>query len=486
MRCKLQPALTILKHRNRHMHVQCLATAPLNLAEHPLNLNNPILTKLATCRYIAHFDQIHCLLITTGMSRNVFAASRLLVISSFSLDPPNIPLAYLIFSQIQNPDVYSYNIIIKASSRTSRPLGSLHFYQKLLLQGLCRNEYTFCFLLTSCAQGLALQEGKQVHTHFIKHLLVGSVFADTSLVSMYGKCGDTGNASHVFDEMPYRSEVSWGAMMDAYINRGFLMLGLQLFAKMRCLGIKASNARLVGALCACAKQQDLVLGRIIHGHLEAMGLELNVTLGTSLVDMYSKCGAVQMAMEVFSGMPEKSVASWNCMISGLAMNGRGHMAIGLFKDMQASGLKPNGTTFVGVLHACSHAGPENDALTYFLCMRNSYGIEPTVKHYGCMVDLHTRSGKLDKATEVIRTMPVKPDTVIWGALLGGCRKHGYAMLGELVGTQIMKLQPYQISGCSSLSDLYAMGGRWEDVISMRRMMLDMDIGREPGFSALTQ
>ncbi|RVX01532.1 Pentatricopeptide repeat-containing protein [Vitis vinifera] len=201
--------------------------------------------------------------------------------------------------------------------------------------------------------------------------------------------------------------------------------------------------------------------------------------------MYSKCGAIEMAMEVFSRMPVKSVASWNCMINGLAMNGGGSAAIGLFKEMQASGLGPNSATFLGVLHACSHGGLVNEALEYFSCMRELYGIETNVKHYGCMVDLYGRAGKLEKAVDVIRTMPMKPDIVIWGALLGGCKKHDNAKLGELVGAQIMKLQPHKVSGCSSLSDMYAMDGRWEDVISVRRMMLDMYVGREPGCSTLT-
>ena len=285
--------------------------------------------------------------------------------------------------------------------------------------------------------------------------------------------------------MSHRTEVSWGAVIDAYIDQGFLTDALQLYAKMRSLGHSASNAILVGAFGACAKLQDLALGRIIHGQVEARGLQLNVTLGTSLVDMYSKCGAIEMAMEAFSRMPVKSVASWNCMINGLAMNGGGSAAIGLFKEMQASGLGPNSATFVGVLHACSHGGLVNEALEYFSCMRELYGIETNVKHYGCMVDLYGRAGKLEKAVDVIRTMPMKPDIVIWGALLGGCKKHGNAKLGELVGAQIMKLQPHKVSGCSSLSDMYAMDGRWEDVISVRRMMLDMDVGREPGCSTLT-
>lgn len=150
-----------------------------NLAIAPQNLDHPVLSLLSKCQTMAHFNQTHCLMITTGLSRDAFPASRLLVASSFSLSPPNIHLAYVVFSQIQSPDVYSYNIMIKAFSQTSHPLDSLHFYHKLLHQGLYPNEYTFCFVLTSCAQALALQEGKQIQAQLIKHLSLGSVYAST-------------------------------------------------------------------------------------------------------------------------------------------------------------------------------------------------------------------------------------------------------------------------------------------------------------------
>lgn len=450
------------------------------------NLDNPLLLKLERCQNLNQFNQIHCLMITTGLYQDTFAASRLLLISLSSLKPPNICLSYLTFLQIQNPDVFSYNIIIKASAQTTRLPNSLHLYNRLLRRGLCPNEYTFCFLLTSCAQNFFLQEGKQVHAQFIKHSVSSnSIFANTSLISMYGKCGEIDEALQVFEEMPEKGEASWGAIVDSYISHGFLMEGLLLFAKLRSYCVKATNATLVTALCACAKLQYLKCGKTIHGHIEVLGLELNVTLGTSLVDMYSKCGEIDLASEIFSQIPTKSVASWNCMIHGLAMNGRGIVAVDLFKEMLLFGLKPNSATFVGLLQACSHTGLVDDALVYFSSMTNSHDVHPSVRHYGCMVDLYCRAGRLEKAIEVIRTMSIKPDIVIWGALSGGCRKYGHAKLGELVGVQMLKLEPPRTSCALNLSDMYAMDGRWDDMMSVRSMDFDGSFGREGGFSTLT-
>ncbi|XP_010271083.1 PREDICTED: pentatricopeptide repeat-containing protein At4g21065-like [Nelumbo nucifera] len=418
------------------------------------------------------------------MFLNVFFATRLLITAAFSLHPPNLPLPYLLFNQIPNPDVFSYNIMIKASMLTSNPLSSLSFYHNMLLQGLHPNEYTFCFLLTSCSRAPALQQGRQVHAHFIKHGFDVGTFASTSLVHMYGQCGDLSDVARSFDGMRHRSNVSWGAIIDAYITRGLLSDALRLFAEMRSLGVHASNATLVSVLSACAKVQDLALGRMIHGHAEVRGMELNVILGTTLVNMYSKCGAIEAAMDVFSTMPTKSVMSWSCMINGLAMNGRGQAAIELFREMQRLRLEPNSATLVGVLNACSHAGLIDDGFAYFSCLSDTYRIEPNVKHYGCMVDLYGRAGRLEEAVEVVGAMPMKADAGIWGALLGACRVHGNTKLGELVAAQIIKVQPHGLSGCTGLSDMYAMDGRWDDAVGVRRMMMDVDIGREAGWSAI--
>ncbi|XP_058077608.1 pentatricopeptide repeat-containing protein At4g21065-like [Magnolia sinica] len=431
---------------------------------------------------MAHFNQIHAQIITTGIHHDVFAASRLLKFSSCTLNPSNISLTHLIFSNIQSPDVFSYNLMIKAYSQAAFPLTSVSLYRTMLYQGLRPNEYTLCFLLTSCANGQGLNEGKQAHGHLIKHGLGPAVFAATSLIHMYGECCAVYDACRVFDEMPQRSDASWGAIIGAYVSCGHLIEGLRLFGKMRSSGIGASDATLVSTLYACAKLGGLVLGRMIHSHVVVNGIELNATLGTGLLDMYAKCGAVDMAMDVFRAMPAKSVPTWNSMIHGLAMNSRGRAAVALFKEMQATDVQPNGVTFIGVLHACSHAGLVDAGAMYFSSMLKEYGVAPNVKHYGCLVDLFGRAGHMREALDVIRAMPMEADVVIWGALFGACRIYGHTRLGELVAAQIMKLQSQRTCGYVLLSDMYAMADRWDDVVGVRKMMMEMDTRKMPGRS----
>ncbi|XP_008793422.1 pentatricopeptide repeat-containing protein At1g09190-like [Phoenix dactylifera] len=451
----------------------------------PLTLSHPVLSKLEACPNLHQFSQIHAHAITSGLFHNVFAASRLLRFCTASLSPPDLHLTNLLFSQIQHPDVFCYNLVIKALSFTSYPLNSLSLYRQLLLQGLCPNEYTFCFLLDSCSHGMALWEGRQLHVHLNKHGLAAATFSATSLVHMYGDCGALPDALRAFEQMQLRSNASWGAMVDACIEHGKVFDGLKLFREMRSLGVDPSNATLVSILSGCAEQGDLVSGRAVHGHIAASGLELNVTLGTSLADMYSKNGAIETAMEVFSAMPVRTVASWNCLIHGMAINGHAAGAKCLFEEMLLEGdVCPNEVTFLAILIACSHAGLIEDGVEYFSLMSKAYGMVPNIKHYGCMVDLYGRAGRVEDAVEFIRIMPMKPDIGIWGALLGACRTHGHKELGELLAAQIMKIAPHDSCGYLLLSDAYASDRRWDDVVGVRKVMREMVIRKMPGFSSI--
>jgi pentatricopeptide repeat protein len=125
--------------------------------------------------------------------------------------------------------------------------------------------------------------------------------------------------------MTVRNSVSWSAMVDGYVQAGGGLEALVMFARMQTEGVCPEDTVLVGVLAACAQHGALEQGKWVHGYLKANGIRITVILGTALVDMYAKCGEVQLAMEVFEGMKETNVLPWT-MIKCLAMHGRGSEA----------------------------------------------------------------------------------------------------------------------------------------------------------------
>ncbi|KAF3774104.1 Pentatricopeptide repeat-containing protein [Nymphaea thermarum] len=157
--------------------------------------------------------------------------------------------------------------------------------------------------------------------------------------------------------------------------------------------------------------------------------------------MYSKCGNIEDSRKVFDLLSATDVVSWTAMIAGYAHNGQGLEALQIFEQMLEKDIEPDAVTFVGVLTACSHNGLTEAAYGYLDSMEKDYSIKPGIPHYACMVDVLGRSGRLEEAVKFIDTMPLKPDALVWGTLLGACRLHENVELGKLVANKVLELAP---------------------------------------------
>uniref|UniRef100_A0A0D9X5U0 Diacylglycerol kinase n=1 Tax=Leersia perrieri TaxID=77586 RepID=A0A0D9X5U0_9ORYZ len=259
---------------------------------------------------------------------------------------------------------------------------------------------------------------------------------------------------------------------------------LALFARMQAEGVRPDDTVLVGVLAACAQLGVLEQGKWVHGYLKANSIRITVFLGTALVDMYAKCGEVQLGLEVFKGMKEKNVLAWTTMIKGLAMHGRGSEALMLFSQMENLGVRPDDIAFIGALCACTHTGLVDKGRELFNSMVTKYGIKPKIEHYGCMVDLLARNGLLHEAKEMIEKMPMKPDALIWGALMAGCRFHKNVELAEYVVKHWIELEPDKSGAYVLLGNIYAASGRHASAREIRHLMREKGVDKTPGCSTV--
>lgn len=147
---------------------------------------------------------------------------------------------------------------------------------------------------------------------------------------------------------------------------------------------------------------------------------------------------------------------------------------------------PISITFVGVLSACNHRGMVNEGLMYFDMMTKEYNVEPRLEHYGCLVDLFARAGRIQEALNLVSEMPIKPDAVIWRSLLDACCKQDASVeLGEEMAKQIFEIEGSVCSGAYVLlSKLYASASRWNEVGLLRKLMSDKGVTKKPGCSLI--
>lgn len=411
---------------------------------------------------------------------------------------------------------------------------------------LAPNKFTFTFLFQGLSNCCEFDLGRQFHGMLIKSSFGMDVFVRNSVIQFYSVCGEMDHAKRVFDEnddidvvswnsmingcvrngnmsealnlfdkMPKRNDVSWNSVFGGLVKFGYLdeayrvfveipqrtlvswvvMISgyaqhgrpkeaLALFRDMLSLDQDANSAILVSVLSACSQLGALDHGNWVYSYIQRKHMMIDSILSAALIDMYAKCGTIDLAMQVFNSSRKKCVSTYTAAISGLAMNGRSKKALQLFEHMKAEGISPDSISYIAVLSACSHEGWVDKGFHYFNSMSDVCRIRPELDHYACMVDLLGRAGLLEEAERFITSMPIKPDSAIWGALLGACRVHANAEMGCRVGKLLIQSDQKHDGRYILLSNIYAESMKVEDAEEVRKTMRRRKIKQVPGCSLI--
>ncbi|XP_022991386.1 putative pentatricopeptide repeat-containing protein At3g15930 [Cucurbita maxima] len=589
--------------------IACTASKPLSSTTHPL------ISLLEICESMDQLQQIHCRAIKTGLAANPVLQNRVMAFCC-THECGDLKYARHLFDEMPEPNLFIWNTMIRGYSRLDSPELGVSLYLEMLRRGVKPDNYSFPFLFKGFTRDIALQCGRELHGHVLKHGLLSNVFVHTALVQMYLLCGlldtargvlDAGSKADViawnmmiaaynkvgkfeesrrlflgmeekqvlpttvtlvlilsacsklkdfktgkhvhscvnnckvesnlvlenalidmyaacgemdsalgifrnmnnkdiiswttivsgftnlgeidvarnyFDQMPEKDCVSWTAMIDGYLHTNRFKEAFDLFRHMQATSVKPDEFTMVSILTACAQLGALELGEWIKTYIDKNKINNDAFVRNALIDMYFKCGNVDKAERVFREMHQRDKFTWTTIIVGLAVNGHGEKALDIFSKMLEASILPDDVTYIGVLSACTHTGMVDKGREFFLSMTTQHGIEPNITHYGCLVDLLARAGRLKEAHEVIKNMPIEPNSIVWGALLAGCRVHREANMAEMVAKQILELEPENGAVYVLLCNIYAACKRWNDLRDLRQMMMDKGIKKIPGCSLI--
>jgi pentatricopeptide repeat protein len=387
----------------------------------------------------------------------------------------------------------------------------------MLSDGVAPDEVAVIGVLSACSRLKDLDLGRSLHFLIGEKRINMSDNLVVALIDMYAKCGDIACAQGIFDavgrgqkpqpwnaiidgycklglvdvarslfdQMDTPDVITFNSMITGYIHSGRLRDALLLFMQMRRHNLRADNFTVVSLLTACASLGALPQGRALHASIEQRLVEEDVYLVTALVDMYMKCGRVDEATIVFQRMGERDVHTWSAMIAGLAFNGMGKVALEYFCQMKRDGFQSNSVTYIAVLTACSHSCLLNEGRLHFNEMRLLHRIHPQIEHYGCMVDLLARSGLLDEAMDLVQTMPMQPNAVIWGSILSACRVHKKIDLARHAAELLLKLEPDEDAVYVQLYNIYIDSRKWVDASRIRMLMEERGVKKTAGYSSIT-
>ncbi|XP_011625981.1 pentatricopeptide repeat-containing protein At1g11290, chloroplastic [Amborella trichopoda] len=356
--------------------------------------------------------------------------------------------AQMVFdTMLREKDISSWNSIISCYSQSGHGDEALKLFREMKVQSLEPNVNTWTIIISQFAKDGKREKAWDAFNAMIKQGIEPDIRLYNTMISS-------------FSNDPLQA--------------------LTVLYKMKATDIRVNHFTIASVLPVCGRLGVLVRGKELHAHTLRHGFELDSHVVCALVHMYAQCGCWNFSLLVFCMAKHKDLALWNSMLGAYAMHGQGHLALDLFERMKREKVKIDGVTLTNVLCACSRSGLVREGLRVLESVERESGVRPKVEHYGCVVDMLGRNGKIREALEEAESHGVEA----WGAVLGACRVYGELEIGEVVAQKLFEMEPRNSGNYVLLANMYAEVGRWSDVERVRRMMVDRDLTKVPGCSVI--
>ncbi|KAJ7551206.1 hypothetical protein O6H91_06G004500 [Diphasiastrum complanatum] len=363
--------------------------------------------------------RIHRDVMESGSKSDIFVCNSLIDMYSKC---GSLEDACKVFKNMPIPDVVCWSTMIMGYVKCGQGSKALQLFFQMQREDVQPDIITFVNVLSACTSSAALEEGRHIHAHVIRYGFEYDIFVGSCLVDMYNKCGSIEDAIEVFQTMSTRNVVSWSSMIVGYTDCNQGEKAVSLFSQMQLERVNPDRVTFMAVLNACASTEALEEGRCVHAQVIEKRYVSDVFVGSSLIDMYSKCGSLEDATQVFHSMPDCNTVSWNAMIGACVKNSQEEKALVLFQQMQREKVESDNTTYVYVLNACARLLElDFGTYTHMLISRSKYKSDFFVG--SCLCEMYAHCGSIVDACRVFNNMPTQ-DLVSWSAILLGHSKLG--------------------------------------------------------------
>ncbi|GFP91782.1 pentatricopeptide repeat-containing protein at4g21300 [Phtheirospermum japonicum] len=440
-----------------------------------IGLANGLLS-CADLGYLLVGKAIHCRVLRVSINLDLVCTTALI---HMYCKCKYLSAAMNVFYRTDDKDDALFKAMIAGYIRNGYVLRAVQTFHQMVSMCIRPNTGTIINVLSALSD---IRTCKSVHGYVFRQGFETNTDISNQFINMYAKFGFIGYANHAFDKMIFKDRVSWTSMMTCLVNHGLAHEAITLFLLMQIENINPDCVTFTCLLQALNQLGFVNLVKEVHCRLYRLFLEKDVTLMNSLSTIYSKWGKIEMARNVFDQMSERHLSTWNTMIAAYGMHGDFVQALELIGRMKKDNIVPDAVTFKSILSACSHTGLVEEGLSVFNSMEKEYGIVPSDEHFGCVVDLLGRAGWVEEAYDILKLVPSRRNGSTVGALLAACRVHGNSEIGERVGKWLLDLDPENVSAYCSVSNMYAGGGRWDEVARIGDISKGRGLKRIPGLS----
>lgn len=360
--------------------------------------------------------------------------------------------ALRLFNSMSDRDIVAWNAMIGGFSLHGLYEEMIQIVVQMQHAGISPNSSTIVAVLPTVGQANALRQGKAMHGYSVRKIFSDNVVVGTGLLDMYSKCHHISYARKIFNMMSEKNEICWSAMIGGYVICDFMREALALYDEMVFKhGMNPTAVTLASILRACAKLTDADKGKHLHCYTIKSGLDLDSTVGNSLLSMYAKCGILDDAIRFFDEMISKDKVSYSAIISGCVQNGSAEKALLIFRQMQLSGIDPDVATMIGLLPACSHlAALQHGACCHGYSVVRGFTADTSICN--AIIDMYSKCGKFYISREVFDRMQ-RRDIVSWNTMIIGYGIHGLGMeaLSLFHEFQALGLKPDDVTILAVLS-----------------------------------
>ncbi|KAL8130553.1 hypothetical protein V2J09_019708 [Rumex salicifolius] len=335
----------------------------------------------------------------------------------------SIKEARVLFDEMPERDVVAWTAMIAGYASCDHHSRAWMVFCEMLRGGAEPNSFTISSVLKVCKGLRSYSYGALVHAMAVKLGLIGSIYVDNSLLDVYATCCVSMNAAClVFQEIDEKNEVSWTTMITGYTHRGDAHNALELFCRMLSEGSECSAYSFSIAVRACSVKGSCIYGKQIHGAIIKHGLEPNLAVMNSLLDMYCRCNSLHEAQYCFNEMTEKNLITWNTLIAGYERS-NSSLCLSMFSRMEKEGLNPNCFTFTSIVAVCANIALLNcGQQVHGAIFRRGFDQNPPLAN--ALIDMYAKCGDIMDSTKVFDEMSSR-DILSWTSMMIGYGTHGY-------------------------------------------------------------
>ncbi|PIN26181.1 hypothetical protein CDL12_01060 [Handroanthus impetiginosus] len=286
-------------------------------------------------------------------------------------------------------------------------------------------------------------------------LITSGIFSNgtsaAQIITSYARTGDIDSARKLFDNLPKRGIDSWNAMLIGYSRGNDLLQVVNLYKKMSLQRVKPDSSTFTVAIKACASLLDLESGEEIWRNAMQCGYGDDIFVGSSILNLYTKCGKMDEAMSVFERMSKRDVVSWSTMITGFVKSERVREALEVYRRMQKEGLEADRVVMLALIQACANVEDSKMASSlHGYMIRKCFAMDDVMVQTS-LIDMYAKNGKLDIASGLFRTINCK-NAISWSTMISGYAQNGYGVkaLELLIEMQSCGFEPDSVSLVSAL------------------------------------